>query len=373
MPRLVSAALAASAVVSAALAAAPPPIGPNEKIVFQDDFSGPLLDTSIWKHELTLSGEGNWEFEWYTNNRTVSSVKNGSLVISPQLTASAIGAAGLGSADVNLWGGDPATACTDNGFFGCERTGGGGGNIINPVLSARVRTAETFAFKYGRVETVARLPRGDWMWPAVWLMPTNAAYGEWPASGEIDIVESRGNARGYAGGGGCEAFSSTLHYGPYWPSDGYLNAHANYSAPSGDLSTDFHTYGLLWTAERLTTYIDDVVVLDVPVNVSFWERGGWAASAPGSANPWADSPNAVAPFDQRMYLIINLAVGGTNGYFPDGVGGKPWSDTSGSAANAFWAAKDAWYPSWTSPFMVDSVKVWQDPAQGGDYALRPML
>ena len=59
-------------------------------------------------------------------------------------------------------------------------------------------------------------------------------------------------------------------------------------------------------------------MLDIAVNESFWQRGGWETSAPGSANPWSDSPNNVAPFDQRMYLIINVAVGGTNGYFPDG-------------------------------------------------------
>jgi hypothetical protein len=149
----------------------------------------------------------------YANNRSVSKVVNGSLIISPTFTSATIGDAGLSSADVNLWGGDPATFCTDPGFYGCERIGGEGGNIINPIVSARVRTAESFAFKYGRVEIVARLPRGDWLWPAIWMMPASAAYGTWPASGEIDIVESRGNARG-APGGGCDTFGSTLHWGP---------------------------------------------------------------------------------------------------------------------------------------------------------------
>ena len=300
-------------------------------------------------------------------------VQNGSLVINPILTNETIGTAGLSSADVNLWGGDPATACTDNGFYGCERTGGGGGNIINPIQSASLRTAETFAFTYGRVEVVARLPRGDWMWPAIWMMPVNAGYGEWPASGEIDIMESRGNARGYQGGGGCESFSSTLHFGPGWPADGYLTAHQNYTLPSGDLSEAFHTYGFYWNASRMMTYIDDTVVLDVDVSsTTFWNRGGWNGSS--LANPWAgEAPNA--PFNQRFYLIINVAVGGTNGYFPDNVGGKPWSDTSSSAANEFWSAVDEWMPTWSagSPLMVDSVKVWQDPAAGGDFAFRPML
>ena len=155
----------------------------NEVLIFEDDFN--TFNLSLWKHELTLSGEGNWEFEQYTNNRSVSFVRNGSLHISPTFQNETIGNAGLSNADINLWGGDPATGCTDNGFYGCERVGGAGGNIINPIVSARIRTAETFAFKYGRVEVTATLPRGDWMWPAIWLMPTNAAYGTWPASGEI--------------------------------------------------------------------------------------------------------------------------------------------------------------------------------------------
>jgi hypothetical protein len=77
--------------------------------------------------------------------------------------------------------------------------------------------------------------------------------------------------------------------------------------------------------------------------------------------------------DQRFYLIINLAVGGTNGYFPDGVGGKPWTDTSAHAANDFWGAVDTWYPTWTSPMMVDYVRVYQDASAGGDYAYKLML
>ncbi len=105
------------------------------------------------------AGDGNWAFELYANNRSNSFVRNGSLHIHTTLSNATFDVA---NADVNLWGGDPATACTDNGFFGCERTGGAGGNIVNPITSARVRTAETFAFKYGRVEVVAKLPLGDW-------------------------------------------------------------------------------------------------------------------------------------------------------------------------------------------------------------------
>ena len=135
----------------------------QEVLIFEDNFTH--FNLSVWKHELTLSGEGNWEMEQYVNNRSVSFVRNGSLVIRPTLTNATLGNAGLSSADVNIWGADPASQCTSNAYFGCERTGGAGGNIINPVQSARIRTAETFAFKYGRVEISAKLPRGDWLWP----------------------------------------------------------------------------------------------------------------------------------------------------------------------------------------------------------------
>ena len=77
-------------------------------------------------------------------------------------------------------------------FYGCERQGDGT-NILNPISSARLRTSNSFAFTYGKVEARAKLPRGDWLWPAIWMLPLKQEYGLWPTSGEIDIMESRGN------------------------------------------------------------------------------------------------------------------------------------------------------------------------------------
>ncbi|CAM9810669.1 unnamed protein product, partial [Hapterophycus canaliculatus] len=74
-------------------------------------------------------------------------------------------------------------------FYGCSRASNMASRIpINPVMSARVRTAGTFSFRYGRIEVKAKLPRGDWLWPAIWLLPEQNVYGQWPASGEIDIM-----------------------------------------------------------------------------------------------------------------------------------------------------------------------------------------
>ena len=69
-----------------------------------------------------------------------------------------------------------------------------GNNIIPPAISARLRTKGTFSFTYGRVEVRARIPLADWQWPAIWLLPENDVYGYWPTSGEIDLLEARGNA-----------------------------------------------------------------------------------------------------------------------------------------------------------------------------------
>ncbi|KAK0767477.1 Beta-1,3-glucan-binding protein, partial [Friedmanniomyces endolithicus] len=67
------------------------------------------------------------------------------------------------------------------------------------------------------------MPAGDWLWPAIWMLPVNSTYGPWPASGEIDIVESRGNNHTYPQGGN-NIVSSTLHWGPDPGDDGwYMN------------------------------------------------------------------------------------------------------------------------------------------------------
>lgn len=337
-------------------------VAAQEKLVFFDDFN--QFDLRTWKHEITLGGGGNWEFEWYLNNRSTSFVNNSILSIQPGLTSNILGASGvISGVDLNIWGNTPASICTSNAFFGCDRASNGA-NIINPTTSARIGTASSFTFRYGRFETRAKMPRGDWMWPAIWLLPAQEQYGLWPASGEIDIVESRGNDPSY-GPGGVNTFGSTLHFGPYGGQDPFNLAHKEYTLPSGDFSTDFHVFGLIWNTTNIITYLDtpDNIVLNVPINKGFFDKGGWS---PSTFNPWRGA-GINAPFDQEFYIILNVAVGGVAGYFPDGIGGKPWSDTSSSAALDFIHAQDTWYKSWQGPnsaMEVDWVKVWQDSSTG---------
>jgi len=272
-----------------------------------------------------------------------------------------IGEANLQSGfTLSLWGNQPPNMCTGNAFFGCERVAGAGGNMINPIQSARIRTSTSFNFKYGHVQVRAKLPRGDWLWPAIWMLPRYNVYGDWPSSGEIDIMEARGNNKNYVPGG-IDSFGSTLHMGPNWQYDDWPHNHAELKLRSGDFADDFHIFGLVWNHNGLYTYLDDEShrVMSIDFNVPFWKKGGWSES--GMRNPWQGRSNT-APFDQEFYLVFNVAVGGTGNYFPDGVGGKPWTNLDNHAVNAFWAARDQWYQTWVGDncaLQIDYVRVYQ--------------
>jgi len=216
----------------------------SDRLIFSDEFDHFNLTT--WKHEITLGGGGNWEFQYYDNRRPNSYVKDGVLYLKPSYLADDIGEGSLrGGYTLDVWGSSPASLCTGPHFYGCFRTSGAGGNYLNPIRSARIRTAESFNFKYGRVEVNATLPKGDWLWPAIWLLPTNNQYGNWPVSGEIDIMESRGNGPNYSAGG-FDTFGSTLHWGPIYSENAYFKTHATKkAAPDQDFAQDFHIYGLI--------------------------------------------------------------------------------------------------------------------------------
>ena len=251
-----------------------------------------------------------------------------------------------------------------NQWYGCQRTSAGrrGGNVFNPIQSARLRTVNSFSFKYGVVEIRAKMPRGDWIWPAIWLLPVHNNYGQWPASGEIDLVESRGNVD--FDKMGVQQMGSTLHWGPHSPENGYPKTHQVYNLPSGDSADKFRTFKFYWSPERMITFVDDKVVLNVTINESFWTRGNWDKTS--FNNPWANRPKnkfgvSNAPFDQKYYLILNVAVGGTADYWPDGISpNKPWNNKSPHAVNEFYNAKDKWYPTWKgedAAMVIDYIKI----------------
>lgn len=257
--------------------------------------------------------------------------------------------------------------CTGRGRREClaaTNTTAGNSSIVPPVLSARINTKASARIKYGRVEVVAKLPKGDWLWPAIWMMPANSTYGAWPASGEIDIVESRGNNHTYAQGGD-NVVSSALHWGPDPDNDMWWRTYHRRTARHTTYSDGFNTFAVEWSQRYLFTYVNNrlMQVLYTPFKEKedLWRRGGFPhASANGTElrDPWGRTGRPNTPFDHEFYLIINLAVGGTNGWFKDGKGGKPWLDTSPKAKKDFWEARGQWYPTWTQPYMeVKSVRI----------------
>lgn len=135
---------------------------------------------------------------------------------------------------------------------------------------------------YGRIEVRAKIPTGKGAWPAIWMMPSENKYGGWPYSGEIDIMENVGYEP--------DKIYSTLHYsGTDGSGHQQSGSHAVRTAPYDT----FYTYSIEWTPDKIDWYIDDtkVYTYDRPLNADY--------------RLW--------PFNERFYLILNLAVGGTWG------------------------------------------------------------
>lgn len=332
-------------------------------LIFDDDFE--FLDFNAWEHEMTLGGGGNWEFQAYINNRSVSYTHDSTLFIKPGLLADWKGEEFLTTGHFDMWGNVGRNdLCTGNAWYGCERDGVNG--VLNPVISARLRTLPFFNVRFGRVEVRAKMPSGDWLWPAIWMMPRNFEFGPWPASGEIDIVESRGNTD--YGDLGVQHGASTLHWGPAWDHNMYGLTHTEYTANDGSFADNFHTWAVEWTESDLRIYLDDELKLTVDPGTNFWDFGGLESS--GYENPWQYG-SKMSPFDKEFFIILNVAAGGTNGFFPDDVPNgtpKPWTNSDGAASTNFWNGRDDWLPTWehgegkiseNAAMQVDYVRVYR--------------
>ncbi|KAL1304605.1 hypothetical protein AAFC00_003574 [Neodothiora populina] len=334
-------------------------------VVFEDDFSNGFNE-KIWMKEAEVGGFGNGQFEQTTNTEENVFIKDGQLVIKPTLqdqalleTNNVINLLKDGSCSSTVWSDCVAVTNTTNG------------TIVNPVKSGRVSTRNGAQIKFGRIEVEARMPDGDWLWPAIWMLPKNNTYGDWPASGEIDIAEGRGNNYTYPQGG-SNIVSSTLHWGPDPDNDGWFRNNEKRKALHTTWSAGFHMYGMEWSEKYIFTYVDTrlLQVMYVGFDTPFWTKGNFpAADSNGTrlANPWAETGKDNTPFDQEFYLILNVAVGGTNGWFDDGVMSKPWVDGSPNAKSEFWNARNQWYPTWekNGQMTVKSVKMWQEKGYNG--------
>lgn len=148
--------------------------------------------------------------------------------------------------------------------------------------SARITTRGKVDYKYGRFEASIKLPSGRGIWPAFWMMPTNSVYGIWPNSGEIDIMEHVGYSAGNV--------HSTIHCELY--NGGKGTQKGSYKYLGNTIYDDFHLYAVEWFPDKMIFYVDDIVVFT------------YTPATRTQAN-W--------PFDQKFYMILNVAVGGNWG------------------------------------------------------------
>ena len=179
----------------------------------------------------------NGQFEMTTNSDENVFIKNGELLIKPTLQDEKY----IGhNYTIDLRG----NGCTGFDWTDCvATTNTTNGTIVNPVKSGRINTKLGANIKYGRVEVVAKLPSGGWLWPAIWMLPKDNVYGPWPRSGEIDIMESRGNGPSYAQGGN-NILSSTLPLGPDVNHNGWWRNHVKRKALHTTYAANYNTYGL---------------------------------------------------------------------------------------------------------------------------------
>lgn len=151
--------------------------------------------------------------------------------------------------------------------------------------SGRISTQYKHDFTYGLFEARLKVPKGKGFLPAFWLMTTDeSAYGQWPVCGEIDIMEVQGHLP--------QTNHGTIHFGlPHRQEQGTI------TLSGGDFSEDYHNFALEWLPGVLRWYVDGRL---------FYEAEDWFAARSGSTpEPFP------APFNHDMYLILNLAVGGS--------------------------------------------------------------
>jgi hypothetical protein len=238
-------------------------------LVLEDDFE--TLDKNVWNFEVQRGGFGSGSFEWTTEDAKNAYVDAEGLHIVPTLTTESTGITLAELNDnyvLNLTTAGTCTAVSGDPDDCSIRSNVTSGTLINPVRSARLNTSKRKNITYGRVEVVAKAPVGDWLWPAIWMMPEPqgkhgaGAYGPWPASGEIDIAEFRGNA-GSEYPDGRDSVGSTLHWGPISDADAFWKTSGKHNLRRTDYSKAFHTFGLEWSEKYLFMYVDTRLVVSV--------------------------------------------------------------------------------------------------------------
>lgn len=210
------------------------------KLVMSEEFNTDgAPDPAIWSYNIGrgANGWGNSELQYYTDRPQNIKIENGMLKI---------------------------TAIKEQ-YLGAGYT------------SARIISKGKYEKKYGRIEARIKMPLGQGLWPAFWMLGSNSDTVTWPACGEIDIME-------YLGNNPTRIFG-TVH-GPGY--SGGASISKNFYLSNSRFDTDFHVFGIEWDKDNINFYVDDFLYHSVK-----------PADVPGD---WV--------FNESFYLILNIAVGG---------------------------------------------------------------
>ncbi len=225
------------------------------KMVWSDEFDGSELNPANWVYETGTgaNGWGNNELQYYREDNV--SFVNGNLIITAK----------------------------DQKFGGSNYT------------SSRIKTQGKKAFKFGRIDIRAALPKGKGVWPAIWMLGSNITSVNWPACGEIDIMELTGDIPNRS--------LSTVHYGPDIAGRQY-KGNSKYLSGNKNFQDEFHVFTLIWKEDLMEFYVDDE---------KFY-----------TATP-ASLGNVAYPFNKNFFFIMNVAVGGNLPGNPDATTPLPQS------------------------------------------------
>ncbi|MDP4332195.1 glycoside hydrolase family 16 protein [Curtobacterium sp. A7_M15] len=236
------AATAAAAIGASTLARPTSASAATGALLAADEFDGPAgsaPNSAIWRYDLGAGGWGNGELQTYTDSRRNAALDGaGNLVITARREA--------------------------DGTY----------------TSARLKTEGTSTAQYGRVEARIRIPRGQGIWPAFWMLGADIGSVGWPACGEIDVMENVGYEPTVVHG--------TVHGPGYSGAQGISAAYRN---PTGAaFADDFHVFGVDWRPDAITWSVDGTAYRTV-------------TRADVGTNPWV--------FDKPFFVVLNVAVGGS--------------------------------------------------------------
>jgi beta-glucanase (GH16 family) len=218
-------------------------------LVWSDEFSGPdgsSPDSKNWTYDIGGKGWGNHELESYTHRKENAHIEKGNLVITAKKES----------------------------FTGAD-------GITRDYTSARLKTQGLFVQTYGRIEARIKIPEGQGIWPAFWMLGQDIPSVGWPKCGEIDIMENIGKE------------PATNHGSLHGPSTAALASDltAIFSLPAvHNFADDFHLYAVEWEPATIRFYVDSN--LYATFHSSDWPPGG----------KWV--------FDHPFFIILNVAVGG---------------------------------------------------------------